>query len=156
MTDKDLKHNVESALDWDPSLDVSDIGVSVDEGVVTLRGNVASYAEKMTAERVALRVYAVKAVANDLAVHLGSLLERNDTEIAQAALGALKWNTMVPARSSHPDREQRMAGPERYARLAVPEGRRRTRRSRSHRREGCDEQHRRAASRQDHRCPGQD
>ena len=96
MTDKDLKQHVQSALDWEPSLDATDIGVSVDDAVVTLRGNVASYAEKVTAERVVLRVYGVKAVANDLAVHLVSAFERTDTEIAQAAVAALKWNTMVP------------------------------------------------------------
>jgi osmotically-inducible protein OsmY len=96
MTDKDLKQHVQSALDFEPSLDASDIGVSVDEAVVTLRGNVPSFAEKMTAERVALRVYGVKAVANDLAVRLLSGYERTDTEIAQAAVAALTWNTMVP------------------------------------------------------------
>jgi osmotically-inducible protein OsmY len=96
MTDKDLKQHVQSALDWEPSLDASDIGVSVDEAVITLRGNVASFAEKVTAERVALRVYGVKGVANDLAVHLLRAFERNDTEIAQAAVAALRWNTMVP------------------------------------------------------------
>lgn len=96
MTDNDLKQHVQSALDWEPSLDAKDIGISVDEAVVTLRGNVASYAEKMTAERVALRIYGVKAVANDLAVHLVSAFERTDTEIAQAAVAALKWNTLVP------------------------------------------------------------
>ena len=96
MTDKDLKQHVQNALDWEPSLDASDVGVSVDESVVTLRGNVASYAEKVTAERVALRVYGVKAVANDLAVHLVSGFERTDTEIAQAVVAALKWNTVVP------------------------------------------------------------
>ena len=96
MTDKELKQHVQGALDWEPSLDASDIGISVDEAVVTLRGNVASYAEKIAAERVALRVYGVKAVANDLAVHLVSGFERTDTEIAQAAVAALKWNTVVP------------------------------------------------------------
>jgi len=96
MTDTDLKQHVQSALDWEPSLDAKDIGISVEEAVFTLRGNVASYAEKMTAERVALRVYGVKAVANDLAVHLVSAFERTDTEVAQAAVAALKWNTMVP------------------------------------------------------------
>jgi osmotically-inducible protein OsmY len=96
MTGKDLKHQVQNALDWEPSLDASDIGVSVDEGVVTLRGNVGSYVEKVTAERVALHVYGVRGVANDLAVHLPSVSERTDTEIAQAALTALKWNTIVP------------------------------------------------------------
>jgi osmotically-inducible protein OsmY len=97
MTNKDLKQFVESALDWEPSLDAKDIGVSVDDAVVTLRGNVASYAEKITAERVALRVYGVKAVANDLVVHLVSGFERTDTEVAQAAVTALKWNTIVPS-----------------------------------------------------------
>ena len=42
MIDKDLKQHVENALDWEPSVDAKDIGVSVDEGVVTLRGNVTS------------------------------------------------------------------------------------------------------------------
>ena len=96
MTDKDLKQHVQNALDWEPSLDATDIGVSVDEGVVTLRGNIGSYAEKVTAERVALRVYGVKGLANDLAVHLPSGFERTDTEIAQTAVTALRWNTMVP------------------------------------------------------------
>ena len=96
MTDKDLKQHVQSALDWDPSLDASDIGVSVDEAVVTLRGTVRSYAEKVAAERATLHVYGVKAMANDLVVHLVTDFQRTDTDIAQAAVDALKWNTMVP------------------------------------------------------------
>ena len=96
MTDKDLKHSIENALEFEPSLDAGDVSVSVDAGVVTLRGNVGTYTEKTTAERVALRVFGVKAVANDLAVHLPFSLQRTDTEIAQAALSALKWNTMIP------------------------------------------------------------
>lgn len=96
MIDKELKQQVQSALEWDPSVDTSDIGLSVDEGVVTLRGNVRSYVERLTAEKVALRVYGVKGVANDLVVHLARGFERTDTEIVQAAVNALKWNTMVP------------------------------------------------------------
>jgi len=96
MTDRELKEHVQNALDWEPSVDQSDIGVSVDEGVVTLRGNVRSYAERAAAERVALRVYGVKAVADDLEVRLASGYERTDTDIAQAVVDALKWNTIVP------------------------------------------------------------
>jgi len=96
MTDKDLKEQVERALEWEPSIDASDIGVSVDAGVVTLRGNVASYAEKLTAEHVALAVYGVKGLANDLMIHIPNLFQRTDTEIAQAAAGALKWNVLIP------------------------------------------------------------
>jgi osmotically-inducible protein OsmY len=97
MTDKDLKQQVQNALDWEPSVDASDIGVAVDDGVITLRGNVSTFAEKQAAERVTLRVFGVKAVANDLVVHLPSAYERTDTEIAQAAVHALAWNTAIPA-----------------------------------------------------------
>lgn len=97
MTDIELKQHVQSALDWEPSLDASDIGVAVDESVVTLRGTVRSYMEKLMAERVVLRVYGVKALANDLVVHPAGGYERTDTEIAQVALAALKWTTTVPS-----------------------------------------------------------
>jgi osmotically-inducible protein OsmY len=97
MTDHEIRRHVENALDWDPSISARDVGVSVDEGVVTLRGTVGSYSEKVNAERVAERVYGVKAVANDLDVRLVSGYERTDTEIARAAAAALGWNTVVPA-----------------------------------------------------------
>src|SRR6516225_2152993 len=61
MTDKDLKRHIEDALNWEPSFDAAEIGVSVDNGVVTLRGDVATYVAKSTAERVTLGVYGVKA-----------------------------------------------------------------------------------------------
>ncbi len=96
MTDTELTQPVQSALDWEPSVDPTDIGVSIDRGVVTLRGSVRSYAEKGAAERVVLRLYGVKGVANDIAVKLVSTFERTDTEIARAAVAALKWNSVIP------------------------------------------------------------
>jgi osmotically-inducible protein OsmY len=96
MTDRELQEHVQNALDWEPSIDAADIGVSVDSGIVTLRGDVKSYGEKTVAERVALRVFGVRAVANDINVRLGTAEKRTDTEIAQAVLSALRWNTMVP------------------------------------------------------------
>ena len=93
MTDKLLKQHVENALEWEASLDATDVAVAVDEGVVTLRGTVRTYAEKLTAEKIALRVFGTKAVANDLEVHIVNSQQRTDTEIAQAAAAALKWNS---------------------------------------------------------------
>ena len=90
MTDRELQEHVQNALDWEPSIDAADIGVSVDGGVVTLRGDVRSYSEMATSERVTLGVYGAKAVANDINVRLRDGLQRNDTEIAQAVLSALK------------------------------------------------------------------
>jgi osmotically-inducible protein OsmY len=96
MTDRALKQQVQDALDFEPALDASDIGVAVAERVVTLRGTVASYAERISAERVALRINGAKAVANDLVVHVVDGVVHTDTEIAQAALAALEWNAVVP------------------------------------------------------------
>lgn len=92
-----LQHRVQEELEWEPSLDASDIGVAATQpGVVTLTGTVASYAEKVTAERAAKRVAGVRAVANDIEVRLLGSLKRNDTEIAQAVLRALEWDIAVP------------------------------------------------------------
>lgn len=96
MTDRQLQQNVLSALDWDPSIDATDIGVTVDNGIVTLRGDVKTYAEKATAERVTLRVYGVKGVANDVNVRVIDDGRRTDSDIAAAAVNALRWNVTVP------------------------------------------------------------
>ena len=96
MTDRELKQHVQNALDWEPSVDATEIGVSVSEGVITLRGDVPSYTEKQAAERMVLRVFGVKAVANDLTVRPTDGYARTDTDIAQAAVAALTWNTSVP------------------------------------------------------------
>jgi osmotically-inducible protein OsmY len=96
MTDRELQEHVQNALDWEPSIDAADISVSVQSGVVTLRGDVRSYSEKATAERVALGVYGVKAVANDVTIRLEEAQKRTDTDIAQAVVSALSWNTIVP------------------------------------------------------------
>jgi osmotically-inducible protein OsmY len=97
MTDHEIRQHVENALDWDPSVNAAKIAVAADQGVVTLRGDVGSYAERVAAERVALRVFGVKGVANDLKVRIGTTGRPSDTEIAQAAVNALEWNTSIPA-----------------------------------------------------------
>lgn len=91
-----LQHNVLAELEWDPSIDASKIGVTANDGVVTLTGSASSYFEKMTAERVAKRLFGVKAVANDISLKLPGGAERTDPDIAAAALNALKWNPSVP------------------------------------------------------------
>lgn len=96
MTDRQLQVHVQNALDWEPSIDTAEMGVSVDNGVVTLRGDAKTYAEKAAAERVTRTVYGVKAVANDLTVRLGKGQERSDTDIAEAVVSALRWSTAVP------------------------------------------------------------
>ena len=96
MTDRQLQEDVQKALDWEPSVESSGVGVSVDNGVVSLRGDARSYAEKFAAERVALHVYGVRGVANELNVKLAAGHNRTDSDIAQAVVSALDWNALIP------------------------------------------------------------
>ena len=94
-SDIELKRDVERALEWEPSIDAREIAVTVKNGVVTLTGHVASYAEKWTAERVAKRVAGVTALANDIQVKLEN--QRTDAEIAESARAALRLDSRIPA-----------------------------------------------------------
>jgi len=95
-TKEQVQRDVQEELTWEPSLDEAGIGVSVHDGVVTLGGHVGSYSEKSAAERAAKRVFGVHAVADELVVKLPGSKERDDTDIAEAALRALRWHTRVP------------------------------------------------------------
>ncbi len=66
-TDREIHANVESELFWSPFVDEDAISISVDDGVVTLAGAVASLREKEIARENALEGGAIR-VNNDLAV----------------------------------------------------------------------------------------
>lgn len=95
-TDARIKQDVQAELSWEPSIDETKIGVTVDDGVVTLSGKVNSYAKKIAAEKAAKRVQGVKAVAEDIEVGYADSAKPNDTEIAKAAVNAIKWDTSIP------------------------------------------------------------
>ena len=95
--DAQLQSDVEQELRWDPSVHAEQIGVSVKNGVVELDGHVDNYYEKWAAERVALRVSDVKAVASEIKVELPSSETRTDEDIARTAVNHLDWNYLVPA-----------------------------------------------------------
>ncbi len=92
-----LQRNVLDELAWDAAVDSSKIGVTTNEdGVVTLTGQVLSYADKRAAENAVKRVRHVKAVANDLKVVTLPPYERDDSAIAEAAVTALEFSLPVP------------------------------------------------------------
>jgi osmotically-inducible protein OsmY len=95
-TDAELQRDVLQALQWEPSVDATQIGVTVKGGVVTLTGHVTEYAQKFTAEAAAKRVHGVKGVANDVGVKLSDGGLRTDSDIAAAAVHALEWHAEVP------------------------------------------------------------
>ena len=95
-TASQLQRDVMKELEWEPRIDAAHIGVAAKDGVVTLSGSVPSYGEKYEAVRAAKRVYGVKAVVDEIEVKLPSSSERTDTDIAEAAVRALKNNLSVP------------------------------------------------------------
>ena len=94
--DAQLKSDVEQELRWDPSVEAEEIGVSAKSGVVELDGHVGSFYQKWAAERAALRVSDVKAVASEIKVELSSSEIRTDEDIARVAMDHLDWNYLVP------------------------------------------------------------
>ncbi len=94
--DANLQHKVLAELSWDPSIDAGHIGVSAENGVITLSGHVTSYAQKRAAEEAARRVRGVEAVAEEIEVRLPFEAKRADDQIAAAALERLSWDTAVP------------------------------------------------------------
>lgn len=95
-TDKQLQRDVLDELQYEPSVDASKIGVIAHNGIVSLTGTVASYAEQNGATHAAERIAGVKAVANETKVELPSMHQRDDADIAQAVLNAFKWHVWVP------------------------------------------------------------
>jgi osmotically-inducible protein OsmY len=96
-TNEELQQDVMAELKWEPSLTevISQIGVLVDDGVVTLSGRVNSYNQKINAEQAAQRVAGVKVVAEDIEVVIPGKNEKSDTDIAIAVKDALKWHSAV-------------------------------------------------------------
>ena len=95
-TDAQLQKDVMDEIKWEPSATAAQIGVSAANGVVTLNGTVATYAEKSAVERAAQRVQGVKGIAEEITVKLSGLHARTDAEIAEAAVSSLKSHVWVP------------------------------------------------------------
>jgi osmotically-inducible protein OsmY len=96
MSNAELQSNVTDELYWDPKVDSTAIGVSAEDGVVTLRGTVGSLREKREAKQDAEKVHGVKKVNNDLEVRILSEEQRDDAELRGAVLQALMLDSLVP------------------------------------------------------------
>ncbi len=95
-TDAEIQRDVIEELRWDPSVSTAEIGVAAKTGVVTLSGQVNSYAKKYAAVRAAERVAGVRAIAEDINVVLPMSFKRTDTDIAHTVASTLKWDVQVP------------------------------------------------------------
>jgi osmotically-inducible protein OsmY len=93
--DSELKSAVVAELRWIPSVNSAHIGVSVNDGAVTLSGEVDSYPEKLLAAKAVTRVQGVNAIAQEITVR-DSWGGMNDTDIAREAGEAVQRAVDVP------------------------------------------------------------
>lgn len=94
--DSQLQSDVQAELAWDPGVNADRVVVAVREGVVTLSGVVDTCLQKRAAELAVRRVSGPRGLAIELQVQLPPEQRRSDGEIAQAALHALDWHSLVP------------------------------------------------------------
>ena len=94
--DNKLQHDVMAELAWAPSIDHADIGVAVTDGVVSLSGQVRSYAAKLAAEAAAKRVHGVHAIAEAIKVHYPFASATSDTDIAKRIVDMYAWDMTIP------------------------------------------------------------
>ena len=96
MSDVTLRNDVIEELSWRPDIKSEHIGVTAENGVVTLSGHVPTYTENYVAEQAVKRVSGVRAVVEDLEVRFPGVNSTADDEIAKRALNSLEWDTAIP------------------------------------------------------------
>jgi osmotically-inducible protein OsmY len=99
MSDLELRQDILDELEYEPSVDAAHIGATVEKGVVTLSGHVATYAEKIAAVAAARRVKGIRAIVDHIETRYPSVKMTSDDAIAQRAANILEWDTLVPGKS---------------------------------------------------------
>jgi osmotically-inducible protein OsmY len=95
--DAQMRNEIMEELLWDSTIKSRDIVVRAHQGVVTLSGTVSNYAEKSAAELAVQRVSGVKAIADELEVHVVDGQLRSDAQIAESVASTLGWHVWVPS-----------------------------------------------------------
>jgi osmotically-inducible protein OsmY len=90
-SDMEVKRDVEAEIACVKSINPTEIGVEVSNGVVTLSGHPSSYAGKLAVEKAAARVAGVRGIVVDMAVRVTHHDERSDEDIANTVRSILEW-----------------------------------------------------------------
>lgn len=101
-SDHDIQTAVQDELEWSPELDAANIGVSSDDGAITLSGEVTTYLQRMAATKAALRVRAVRTVVDNIMVHSTIRKTQTESDIAKSVERALEWTAGIPSRERSP------------------------------------------------------
>ncbi|MBK5543489.1 BON domain-containing protein [Pseudomonas sp. TH04] len=96
MSDLSLRKSVMEELEFHPEINAASIGVSVENGIVTLSGHVSSYPQKVNAERAAKGVKGVRAIAQEIQVRLDKHAGTADDTLAERVLNIIDWSADVP------------------------------------------------------------
>jgi osmotically-inducible protein OsmY len=94
--DNELNSDITAELLRDSSIDAAGICVSVKDGVATISGQVDSFAVTHAVAQAAHRVSGLRGLVVRLEVKLAADHRRSDEELTEAALHALRWNSLVP------------------------------------------------------------
>jgi osmotically-inducible protein OsmY len=94
-SDQELRTQIIDEMCYDPGIGASQITVSASNGAVTLSGEVANLAEKLTANRLAMRIRGVTAVADEMTVRNPG--GNTDADLAEGANDMLSWAVDVPS-----------------------------------------------------------
>jgi osmotically-inducible protein OsmY len=97
IKDEALRQHVIDELEFEPTINAANIGVAVSGNVVTLTGHVASYAEKIAAERAVKRVKGVHGIAEEIEIRFPDDKKVRDDEIAARAWNIISWDTTIPS-----------------------------------------------------------
>jgi len=95
MNSERLRKYVLEELAFDPRVDASGIGVSVDERIVKLTGHVHSLADKIAVAQAVERVKGVRGVVLDVEVRCPDA-HISDDVLVKRATDVLDWDTTLP------------------------------------------------------------
>lgn len=94
--DTHIRDDIERELFYTCQFNPALVGVSVEDGIVTLTGTLQSYEEKLAALRAAARTPQVRAVACNLEVRLPGPSVPTDADLARAAANILTSEGSIP------------------------------------------------------------
>ncbi len=94
--DAELRFGILEELKYQSAVYSTEIGVCVNDQVVTLTGHVPSLTKKKAAEETVKRIDGVRAVANEIQVDLPGVNNPNDSTIARSAVEVIESDPSLP------------------------------------------------------------
>lgn len=98
-SDLTLKKEILVRLELARELDATALRISVEDGIVTLRGELESGEKRRAAERAVKLTPGVRGLVDRIQVAHRELNVPEDSEIAERVTAAIRWLTTIPADS---------------------------------------------------------